>query len=236
MKITGKHVIISFVLLVSGFLVAFSYQQTQNNAQIVQMNDDQLEKDYYYRQQLIEIESKNKDLREEVETKKDRIQELEDQLASQERRVGNYVEEKKKLQKLTGDLPTEGPGVEVQLRDADYIPSEENVNQYIVHESHIHKVVNELLSAGANAVAINGQRLYRDSYIACIGPVISVDGKQHPAPFIITAIGDPEVLMPSLQLTNGVIDQLVNDNVEVSLQERDRISMNARVTGEGDGV
>lgn len=233
MKITGKHVIISLVLLVSGFLVAFSYQQTKNNAQVVQISDDQLEKDYYYRQQLIDIEAQNKELREEVEMKKDRIQSLEDQLANQERKVGNYVEEKKKLQKLTGDLPVEGPGVEVQLRDSDYIPSEENANQYIVHESHIHKVVNELLSAGADAIAVNGQRLLKDSYIACIGPVVSVDGVQHPAPFVITAIGDPEVLMPSLQLTHGVVDQLVNDNVEVTLQERDRISMPAQMTGEG---
>jgi len=233
MKITGKHVIISFVLLVSGFLVAFSYQQTKNNAQIVQMSDDQLEKDYYYRQQLIDVEGQNKELREEVEAKKDRIQKLENQLVDQEQKVGNYVQEKKKLQKLTGDLPVEGPGVEVQLRDADYVPSEENVNQYLVHESHIHKVVNELLSAGADAVAINGQRLFRDSYISCIGPVVSVDGVQHPAPFVITAIGDPEVLMPSLQLTHGVVDQLVNDNVEVTLQEKDRISMHARMTGEG---
>jgi len=233
MKITGKHVIISCVLLVSGFLIAFSYQQTKNNAQIVQMSDDQLEKDYYYRQQLIDVEAQNKELREEVETKTDRIQNLEDQLANQEQKVGNYVEEKKKLQKITGDLPVEGPGIEVQLRDADYVPSEENVNQYIVHESHIHKVVNELLSAGANAIAINGQRLYRDSYIACIGPVVSVDGVQNPAPFVITAIGDPEVLMPSLQLTHGVVDQLVNDNVEVTLQQRDHISMHARMTGEG---
>ena len=233
MKITGKHVIISFVLLVSGFLVAFSYQQTKNNAQVVQMSDDQLEKDYYYRQQLIDVEGQNKELREEVEAKKDRIQKLENQLVDQEQKVGNYVQEKKKLQKLTGDLPVEGPGVEVQLRDADYVPSEENVNQYLVHESHIHKVVNELLSAGANAVAINGQRLFRDSYISCIGPVVSVDGVQHPAPFVITAIGDPEVLMPSLQLTHGVVDQLVNDNVEVTLQEKDRISMHARMTGEG---
>jgi len=233
MKITGKHVIISLVLLVSGFLVAFSYQQTKNNAQVVQMSDDQLEKDYYYRQQLIDIEAQNRELREQVEMKKDRIQNLEDQLANQEQKVGNYVEEKKKLQKLTGDLPVEGPGVEVQLRDADYTPSEENVNQYIVHESHIHKVVNELLSAGADAVAINGQRLMKESYIACIGPVVSVDGVQHPAPFVITAIGDPEVLMPSLQLTHGVVDQLVNDNVEVTLQERDRISMPAQMTGEG---
>ncbi|MYL33051.1 DUF881 domain-containing protein [Pontibacillus yanchengensis] len=232
MKATGKQVIFSFVLLLSGFLVAFSYQQTKKDPQVVQLSDQQLEKDYYYRQQLINIEKQNKDLRNEVEDKKDKIQSLEDNLATQEQKVGNFVEDKKQLQKLTGEIPVQGQGVKVTLKDSDYIPSEENVNQYIVHESHIHKVINELLSSGANAIAINGQRLYRNSYIACTGPVVTVDGVQHPAPFVITAIGDQDVMMPSLELKHGVVDQLVNDNIEVLLEKQANISMGAKVTGE----
>ncbi|KGP72427.1 DUF881 domain-containing protein [Pontibacillus yanchengensis] len=232
MKTTGKHVIFSFVLLLSGFLVAFSYQQTKKDPQIVQLSDQQLEKDYYYRQQLINIEKQNKELRNEVEEKKDKIQSLEENLATQEKTLGNYVEDKKQLQKLTGEVPVQGQGIKVTLKDSDYIPSEENVNQYIVHESHIHKVINELLSSGANAIAINGQRLYRDSYIACTGPVVTVDGVQHPAPFVITAIGDQDVLMPSLELKHGVVDQLVNDNVEVKMEKQANISMGSKVTGE----
>ncbi|MFC0524048.1 DUF881 domain-containing protein [Pontibacillus salicampi] len=233
MRRSGSKVIFSFVLLISGFLVAYSYQQTKNNAEVVQLSDQELEKDFYYRQQLINIEKENKELREEVEQKKADIQSMEGSLATQEQKVADYVEEKKHLQKLTGDLPVKGDGVQVTLKDSDYVPSEENVNQYIVHESHIHKVINELLSSGANAIAINGQRLYRDSYIACTGPVVTVDGVQHPAPFVITAIGDPDVLMPSLELTHGVVDQLVNDNVEVALEKKQTISLNARISEEG---
>ncbi|GGD19003.1 DUF881 domain-containing protein [Pontibacillus salipaludis] len=232
MRLTGRHVIFSLVLFVSGFLVAFSYQQTNQGPQVYQLTDKQLEKDYYYRQQLINIEKENQSIREDIEKKKSEIQKMEDQLANQEQTVSDYVQDKKTLQKLTGELPVKGAGVEIQLKDADYIPSEENVNQYIVHDSHIHKVVNELLSAGANAIAINGQRLYRDSYIACVGPVVSVDGVQHPAPFVITAIGNPDVLMPSLTLKGGVVNQLLNDNVEVSTQKKDIINMDARLTGE----
>lgn len=226
-------IIFSFVLLLSGFLIAFSYQQTKDNPEVIQLTDQQLEKDFYYRQQLIDIEKENKELRGEVEEKKVKIQSLEDDLANQEQKVADYVEEKKKLQKLTGDVSVKGQGVEVTLSDADYVPTDENVNQYIVHESHIFKVVNEMLSSGANAIAINGQRIYRDSYIACTGPVVTVDGIQHPAPFVITAIGDPEVMEPSLELTHGVVDQLVNDNVQVAVKQRQNISMDANVSGEG---
>ncbi|KGX88536.1 DUF881 domain-containing protein [Pontibacillus litoralis] len=233
MNKSSMKIIFSFVLLLSGFLIAFSYQQTKDNPEVIQLTDQQLEKDFYYRQQLIDIEKENKELRGEVEEKKVKIQSLEDDLANQEQKVADYVEEKKKLQKLTGDVSVKGQGVEVTLSDADYVPTDENVNQYIVHESHIFKVVNEMLSSGANAIAINGQRIYRDSYIACTGPVVTVDGIQHPAPFVITAIGDPEVMEPSLELTHGVVDQLVNDNVQVAVKQRQNISMDANVSGEG---
>ncbi|WP_088050087.1 hypothetical protein [Virgibacillus dakarensis] len=42
----------------------------------------------------------------------------------------------------------------VTSHDANYIPDEENPSNYLVLESHIHQVVNELFSAGEKAVAI----------------------------------------------------------------------------------
>ena len=64
---------------------------------------------------------------------------------------------------------------ELKLRydDGEYDPSVANPNDYIVHESHIFKVINELKISGAEAIAINGQRLKANSYISCNGPVIT---------------------------------------------------------------
>ena len=76
------------------------------------------------------------------------------------------------------------------LKDADYDPIEQNPNDYIVHESHIFRVVNELRISGAQGIAINGQRITSNSYIKCTGPVITIDGRTFPAPFVIEAIGD----------------------------------------------
>ncbi|MFD1018085.1 DUF881 domain-containing protein [Thalassobacillus hwangdonensis] len=233
MKVRGKHVILALVLLVAGFLIAYSYSQTESESRVVQLQDRSWEKEFYYRKQLLDIEERNKQLRTELEERLEEIQTYESQLAESEDVIADYVERKKDLQLLTGEIPVKGPGVEVVLRDADYIPDEENVNNYIVHEPHIHKVINELKSAGAKAIAINGQRYFSNSYIACIGPVISVDGVQHPAPFVVTAIGDPEVLQSSLTLKHGVIDQLVSENIEVELDTSPSIEMNARLSGEG---
>ncbi|SDJ74126.1 DUF881 domain-containing protein [Sediminibacillus albus] len=232
MKLKGKHVILALVLLVSGFLIAFSYQHTKKESQVIQVTDQQWEKDFYYRQQLINLEEKNKELRDELENKRKEIQTLESELGGQTDTINNYVERKLQLQMITGELPVHGEGVKVSLSDAEYVPSEENANQYIVHERHIHRVVNELLSAGAEAVSINGQRVFQDSYISCVGPVISVDGVTYPAPFTIEAIGDQDVLYSSINLTDGLVDELVSDNIEVEMERIDAIQMSTRVNKE----
>lgn len=230
MKLRGRHVVLSLVLLVFGFLVSYSYQQTKTDSRVIQLSDKEWEKDYYYRQQLISLEERNLELRKELNANRQEVQVLEQELAKQESVLADYVEQKKELQLLTGELPVEGKGIEVTLRDAAYIPSEENVNQYLVHDRHVHLVINELYSAGAKAISINGKRIYKDSFISCIGPVISVDGTPYPAPFKIAAIGDPEVLKVSLNLTNGVIDTIVNENVEVEVKGVESIQMKSRVS------
>lgn len=231
MILKGRHVVISLILLISGFLVAYSFQQTKDDTQVVQLSEQKWEKNFEYRQQAIDLEEKNKKLRDELEIMLQKIQEMEMDLAEQQEIMGDIVNQKKELQILTGQLPVSGHGVEITLHDAEYIPSEENANKYIVHESHIHRLVNELFSAGAKAVAINGQRILSDTFIACVGPVISVNGIEHPAPFVVSAIGNPEVLYPSITLTNGVQDQLERDNIEVSIRKVDDIKIAAEIAG-----
>ncbi|KAB8138654.1 DUF881 domain-containing protein [Gracilibacillus oryzae] len=224
----SKKLIFAFVFFVLGFLITFSFQQTRSSSNVVQLNENEWERDYFYRKQLIELEDTNKQLRAELNSIREQIQEIEQNFASSADDLHDLVETKTKLQKLTGELPVRGNGIVITLSDSSYIPSNQHANQYIVHDRHIHQVINELYSAGAKAIAINGQRIFRDSYITCTGPVITVDGSSYPAPFVISAIGDPAILDVSLNLKNGVIDMLVQDNVEVAFEKKSDIDMSAR--------
>lgn len=94
-----------------------------------------------------------------------------------------------------------------------------------MHESHIFKVLNELKIAGAEAIAINGQRLKTNSYISCNGPVITIDGVQYPAPFVVEAVGDQDVLISSLEISGGIFDQLLNEQIIVTLEKSNAIQM-----------
>ncbi|MFC4404666.1 DUF881 domain-containing protein [Gracilibacillus xinjiangensis] len=224
----SRKLIFALVFFVLGFLITFSFQQTRSNNNVVQLNENEWERDYFYRKQLIELEDTNKQLRSELNGIRQSIQEIEQNLASEADVLHTLVETKTKLQKLVGELSVQGSGIEITLSDSSYIPSDQHANQYIVHDRHVHQVINELYSAGAKAIAINGQRIYRDSYITCVGPVITIDGRTYPAPFVISAIGDQDLLDVSLNLKNGVIDMLVQENVEVALEKKSLIEMQAR--------
>ncbi|MCZ0703340.1 uncharacterized protein YlxW (UPF0749 family) [Natronobacillus azotifigens] len=229
MKLRGRHVIFSLVLFVFGFLITFSYQQTKNFTQPNELDEQEWERDFFYRQQLIQFEDKNNQLQREIDQKRQDILRLERQLSAEAEEIEIAVDKKTKLQLITGELPIQGPGLFVTVRDSEYIPSEENVNQYIVHDRHIQLIINEMYSAGAEAIAINGQRIFSDSYVYCVGPVISVDGIQYPAPFTIEAIGDPDTLQESLEMPSGVIDILLNDQIEVEVGKKQTIEMGARI-------
>ncbi|WP_017753635.1 DUF881 domain-containing protein [Calidifontibacillus oryziterrae] len=219
MRVNGKHVILSFVTLVLGFLISFSYQLTSGKTENI-AESKQWQREYELREKLIRLEETTDKLQQELTDKQQKIREIEADLAQQEKSFKTIVEDVEKLRMFAGEVQVKGPGIEVTLADSSYVKLEDNPNNYIVHDGHVHKVVNELLTAGARAIAINGQRLMQNSYIACIGPVISVDGNEHNAPFVISAIGDPEVLFSALTIVQGVRDQLVMDNVEVKIEKK----------------
>ncbi|MDV6376796.1 DUF881 domain-containing protein [Sporosarcina sp. GW1-11] len=224
----GKQLLFSLVFLVLGFMLAFSYRTVGSNMQeLDEVQTDLFLQEEQYRGDLIAQQERNKELTNELLEKQQKIQEFEKKFSNQEENNAILVEKARDLRLLLGVMPATGAGVKVTLEDADYDPSVQNPNDYIVHESHVLRVINELKIAGAQGLAINGQRINSNSYIKCTGPVIMIDGRTFPAPFIIEAVGDPKVLAPAMHLKGSVIDGLVRDNIVVTLEEMKEIKLTA---------
>ncbi|MCO4850924.1 DUF881 domain-containing protein [Bacillus vallismortis] len=221
----GKSaVLLSLIMLIAGFLISFSFQMTKEN-ETGAARPEEWKKEYELRDELLKQEKENKKLEKELYQKQNKVRKAENKLKKEKTEYYNVLEDTGKYRMYIGEVGVQGEGVEVTLEDASYIPEGENVNSYIVHESHIFQVVNELYISGAAAVAVNGQRLTHDSYIKCNGPVVTVDGVQHPAPFTISAIGDPDVLLPSLNIAGGLINQLSIDHISVSAEKKKNVQM-----------
>lgn len=225
-KTRGRYILYSFVFLILGFIFAFSYR-TLGKDSIESGQSPTFQQEEQYREELILQKERNKELADELHAKQVEIREFEKSFSENEENHTALVEEAKDLRLLLGIVPSSGPGVRVTLKDGDYDPIEQNPNEYIVHESHVLRVVNELKISGAQGIAINGQRISSNSYIKCTGPVITIDGRTLPAPFVIEAVGDSDVLSTSLNLGGGVIDELVHDNIVVTLEEMKEIKLPA---------
>jgi uncharacterized protein YlxW (UPF0749 family) len=98
-----------------------------------------------------------------------------------------------------------GPGVVVVLDDSDLARSPSgDPNDLVVHERDVQSVVNALWAAGAEAVAVNGQRLTSVSAVRCAGNTLLLHGTVHSPPYEIVAIGDPGALEDSLRTGPGM--------------------------------
>lgn len=94
----------------------------------------------------------------------------------------------------TGSVAVTGPGLRLTFEhrpDAD--PSTE-----WVRDSDLAALVNGLWAAGAEAIAINGQRVHAHSGIRNVGNNVEVDQTTVTSPYTVLAIGDPDSLAANL--------------------------------------
>lgn len=134
------------------------------------------------------------------------------------------VKDLQQLKMNAGVLPVSGPGVIVSLDDSKKSSKPgENPNLYLIHDDDLLKVINELRAAGAEAIAINEQRLIATSEIRCAGPTVSVNNSRFSPPYVIRAIGDPKSLEASLKMRGGVIETLKFWGIQVSVTPEENV-------------
>lgn len=167
----------------------------------------------------------------EIRQLRQKTTELENALATgtQQTKVLNDSLQAAKM--LAGLVEVEGPGIELILRDSERRPAPGStesllIDLYIIHDYDLLRVVNELRQAGAEAIAINGQRLVATSAIRCVGPVIYVNDIKMASPFVIHAIGDPNALLGALKTPGGVLSDIIDADpkmVEMHAREKVRV-------------
>ena len=112
------------------------------------------------------------------------------------------------------------------------LPAGATGDDVVIHQSDVQAVVNALWAAGADGVAIMGQRLIATSAVRCVGNTLLLQGRTYSPPFVVTAIADPAAVRAQLAASPevGVFQQAVDafgltyevaDQREVSLAAYD---------------
>lgn len=227
-KPTGGQVAIAILLLVLGILMSMQIKSVRQSNELKNLEKARA---IELAEQINKLREENISLRQQIYDYEKKIKEYQDSASSISKTTELLKEELDKVKILAGLTDVEGPGIIITLDDSK-IPAQPNVdpNSFLLHDSDILQVINELRAAGAEAIAINDQRVVSTTEIRCAGPTISINNTRYSAPYIIKAIGDPKILKNSLEMRGGIIDLLKEFSIEVKIEEASKVVI-PRYTG-----
>ncbi len=106
----------------------------------------------------------------------------------------------------SGLVALAGPGLVIQLTDSTAaVPADGNARDYLVGGEDVLAVVRALWLSGAEAIAVNGERLVVSSAIIDIGGSVLVNSAYLAPPYQIAAIG-PAGMFDALVRSPGFVD------------------------------
>lgn len=162
-----------------------------------------------------------------LEEAEKKLEEVRNQATQNSETDSNTEIEIKEDRKLLGLTEVTGQGFIIKLDDNREINGSEvlNVSDYLVHEGDLTYIVNELFNAGADAIAINDQRITSKTSILCDGNIIRINGEIVSVPITIQAIGYPERMDYALNRPGGYLEILANAGVQVYVQKSEKITL-----------
>ncbi|MGB9681744.1 MAG: DUF881 domain-containing protein [bacterium] len=155
------------------------------------------------------LEEQRNSLIQEVNTLRDQITQYEESAVREKSVSAGVLKEMNRIKLWAGLVPVSGPGIVVTLDDSKKkVNSGANPENYLIHDYDLREIVNELWASGAEAIAINNQRIVVTSEIRCVGPTILVNGVRLSPPYVVKAIGDADSLISALTMPGGIISAL----------------------------
>lgn len=211
----GSKWALGFVMMILGLLLTTQFRiQKQVTPDPSRLRNDELIAVLHDKEE--ELQAANQ----EREKLREQVQQLQSSLSAI---TPVPKEDTSELQMLAGLLEVQGPGVIVTLVETP----EATAAKDRVADEDIWRVVNELLTAGAEAISVNGVRVTSVTGIRNVGNRILVNQTMVASPIEIRAIGDPTVLEASLRLRGGVIELLGRWGIKVTAAKSNSVRIPA---------
>ncbi len=202
-RLTLWYVVMTMTLLVMGFLIAAQIRANRTLTAQVQVPT----RNVYAMATLLREERVARQVLEvQVTQLRKQLEEYEG-AASQGRSVADAMnKELERLRTALGLKAVQGAGVVVRLEDPKAQPK--GSPPVVVTYQDVVAVINELWAAGAEAVAINSQRVTAMTGFSQVGGTVVVNLQRLNQPFDIVALGDPATLEGALNIRGGLVEGL----------------------------
>ncbi len=206
MRPTRLRGILAVILLAAGLLVGWQLRAERRIRTSLQIPSQRLEELTF----LLQEQARRRDaLEAEIAALREQLARYEE-AAAQDR--GTQEALRRQLQALrlaAGVEPVRGPGVVVELRDSPRpLRPGDDPNLVLVHYTDVQAVIATLWAAGAEAVAVNGERVVSTTGLSCVGTTILCNARRLAPPYVVVAIGDPDALEAALNAESGPLAAL----------------------------
>ncbi|MBN1661746.1 MAG: DUF881 domain-containing protein [Anaerolineae bacterium] len=198
------HLSLTAVCLVLGLMSAVQLRSRQSIQPILVEGWDYA---------VADLIDSNARLRSEIESLEQELEELR-QEESSAAMLQSLVDDTNRLRIANGLVAVSGPGVEVVATGPISILD-------------LHDMINELRNAGAEALALNGQRLASWSAISNDGVYVTIDGQPTTSPYRLEAIGDAGNLETALLRPGGLVSlvQQADPRIAIEVEIREKVTL-----------
>ena len=211
-KIMILTISIMALLLVCVMFMQFKVVNETDIAQIEAMRKDELE------EAVTEWKEKYEEVYEKLVDTNNKINEYDEKMQSSAETKELINKELTEAKRNFGLTTVEGDGVIVTLTDTEEMSYD---------AEDMLELVNELRTAGAEAISINGERIVNTSDIVNItSSIIKVNSKNISSPYVIKVIGDSTYLKSALTIKNGYYDLKQKNEYKIKIEEKENIKIN----------
>ncbi len=202
-RVSLWHVLMTLTLLGMGFIVVAQIRANRTLTAQVQVPTRNV---YAMATLLREEREARQALEVQVTQLRKQLEEYES-TATQGRSVAEAMnKELERLRLALGLKAMRGAGVVVRLDNPKTQPK--GGSPVVVTYQDVVAVINELWAAGAEATAINGQRISAMTGFSQVGGTVVVNLQRLTQPFEVVALGDPATLEGALNIRGGLVEGL----------------------------
>lgn len=144
--------------------------------------------------------------------------------------IADIQDELQENKAILGMTDVEGEGITITVNDAIDEYNTTGSEDYLVHFYDIIFIINDLKSAGAEAIEVNGQRIVDGTYDYCGGTNIKLNEITIVSPFYINAIGNKDVMEKYMLMNENYLKYLmILRKINVDVKVQDNIKINSYV-------
>lgn len=211
------------LILTAAIFIQIKTVKSITNEEGISLNDNAELKD-----EVLKWRQSYKDVYKQLEEAEKRLEETRTQVATSSEVDIEVENQIKKNNAILGLTEVKGSGIIIKLDDNREVNAEEviDISAYLVHDTDLIHIINELFNAGADAVSVNGKRIVNTTAIFCDGNIIRLNEEIVGVPIEIKAIGFPERLYYDAALRQGSYLRLMaSDGIIVEVQKSDDITI-----------